>query len=174
MGMMPQQERARGSRAPWGWRVLQWFPGYAVGSPQGDLLPPQKNWASLGAQAYSALVCLLFLNACRALSFSRPVPQPSICTLLTPQGLPGWPASTLPAVREVGSGRTRSQRCRSSSALESRLPGLSVCQAGLHPSSRVWAELSVAAINGEQPSLFWIAVRAREEFQAVREYSGFC
>ena len=88
MGMMPQEERTRGSRAPWGWRVLQWFPGYAVGSPQGDLLPPQKNWASLGAQAYSALVRLLFLNACRALSFSRPVPQPSICTLLTPQGLP--------------------------------------------------------------------------------------
>lgn len=34
--------------------------------------------------------------------------------------------------------------------------------------------LSVAAINGEQPSLFQTAVTAREEFQAVGEYSGFC
>lgn len=34
--------------------------------------------------------------------------------------------------------------------------------------------LSVAAINGEQPSLFRTAVTAREEFQAVGEYSGFC
>lgn len=143
MGMMPQQGWARGSRALWGCRVLQWFPGYAVGSPRVDLPPPQKNWASLGAQAYSALVCLLFLNACRALSFSKPVLQPSICTLLTPQGLPSWPASTLPAVREVGSGRTGSQcwllfPCSG----ESRLPGCSVCQAGLDPSSGVWGELS--------------------------------
>lgn len=109
MGMMPQQGWARGSRALWGRRVLQWFPGYAVGFPRADLPPPQKNWARLGAPAYSALVYLLFLNARRALNFSNPVPQPSICTLLTPQGPPGWPASTLLAVSEVGRGRTGSQ-----------------------------------------------------------------
>ena len=166
----------RESRALWGWRFLQWFPGYAVGSPQVDLPSPQKNWASLGAQAYSEFVCLLFLNAYRALSFSKLVLQPSVSNLFTPQGLTGWPTSTFPVVREVGSGLE-------SALLSLLIPGetrqvvslAALCARPASTQAQGSEESSLGCCYKRRAALILLnCVTAREEFQAIREYSGFC
>lgn len=121
-----------------------------------DLPSPQKNWASLGAQAYGEFVCLLFLNAYRALSFSRLVLQPSVSTLFTPQGLTGWPTSTSPVVREVGSSLE-------SARLSLLIPGetrqvvslAALCARPASTQAQGSEELLVAAINREQRQFFW-------------------
>lgn len=141
-----------------------------------DLPSPQKNWASLGAQAYGEFVCLLFLNAYRALSFSKLVLQPSVSTLFTPQGLTGWPTSTFPVVREVGSGLE-------SALLSLLIPG-ETCQV-VSLAALCARPASTQAQGSEESSLgccykqraapiLLNCVTAREEFQAIREYSGFC
>lgn len=127
------------------------FPGYAVGSPRADLPPPRElsSSGSPGAQCIS----LSIFKCPQGTEFlkSRFLNPPSALFSL-PKGRLVGPLPTLPAVRG-GRGRTRSTPGCSSPALEVtppwplRVPGRP--RPKLRPPRRA---LSVAAINGEQPS----------------------
>lgn len=140
-----------------------------------DLPSPQKNWASLGAQAYGEFVRLLFLNAYRHWVSQNWFFNPQ-SPLFTPQGLTGWPTSTFPVVREVGSGLE-------SALLSLLIPGetcqvVSLAALCARPAS-TQAQGSEASSLGccykqRAAPILLNCVTAREEFQAIREYSGFC